>query len=120
MAGCSPNRMGSPVSPGLVMTTWRGTLTSHCADGSKPSMISSLRWTVFSIPTLGSSVHAGPVRSSTCTPACKPCSPSNSPSSPSKINKRPSQAGGRRSGQGQHIDRADNTAGGSDNTSDNT
>lgn len=37
-----------------------------------------------------------------------------------KINKPRSQAGIRRWGHGQHFGEADNKAGGSDNTSDNT
>ncbi len=83
-------------------------------------MIGWLGWTASSTPTPTSFVPAGLVRSSTCTPACKPCSPSNSPSNRNKINKPHSQAGGRHSGHGQHIGHADNTSGGSDNTSDNT
>ena len=83
-------------------------------------MILRLRWTASSTPDAAPSAPAGPVNSSTCTPAPKPCSPSNSPNNHNKINKPRSQAGIRRLGHGQHQGEADNKAGGSDNTSDNT
>lgn len=75
------------------MTTWLGILTSRSANGSRPSVISWLRWTASNTPTRAPFVPAGAVKSSTCTPACKPYSPSNSPTSRSKINKPHSQAG---------------------------
>ena len=42
------------------------------------------------------------------------------PEQRNKINKPHSQAGGHRNGDGQHIGHADNTAAGSEDTSDNT
>ena len=35
MVGCSPNPMGKPASPGLVMRIWHGISTSPAAEQSK-------------------------------------------------------------------------------------